>query len=213
VVPVRPHARGAAAAVLTLLLVGVASALGAAPAAAHNYLVSTTPKADATIASAPGEVQLVFNDVVRNTGSAVVVKGPDGRRWESGPAEIIGDKVTQPLEPLGPAGRYEIEYRVVSADGHPVTGTLGFELSAPGPGGAAAAPQAAASGTAAATTTPSHQGHEETTPAAAPAAAGGPADGEGGVMWWLPVVVIAVLAGLGGLAVAVRRKGPISDDD
>ena len=39
------------------------------------------------------------------------------------------------MSPLGPAGAYEIGYRVVSDDGHPVQGKVAFTLTTPGPGG------------------------------------------------------------------------------
>ena len=45
------------------------------------------------------------------------------------------------VSPLGPAGAYEIGYRVVSDDGHPVQGKVAFTLTTPGP--AASAPTAA----------------------------------------------------------------------
>ena len=40
--------------------------------------------------------------------------------------------VTVPLRALGSAGVYTAGYRVVSADGHPVSGSITFTLRAPG---------------------------------------------------------------------------------
>jgi hypothetical protein len=43
--------------------------------------------------------------------------------------------------PLGPAGAYQIGYRVVSADGHPISGSVPFTMTTAGTGsGRAAAP-------------------------------------------------------------------------
>jgi copper resistance protein C len=37
---------------------------------------------------------------------------------------LDGPTVSIDVAPLGPAGRYEIGYRIISADGHPVTGSV-----------------------------------------------------------------------------------------
>lgn len=47
--------------------------------------------------------------------------------------------VTVPLRALGSAGVYTAGYRVVSADGHPVSGSITFTLRAPGTATAPAA--------------------------------------------------------------------------
>ena len=48
--------------------------------------------------------------------------GPDGRHYQAGPLSAADGVVRTAVSPLGPAGRYEIGYRVVSDDGHPVHG-------------------------------------------------------------------------------------------
>ena len=47
--------------------------------------------------------------------------------------------MSAPLRPLGPAGVYTIRYRVTSADGHPVSGSVSFRLTVAGPDAAAPA--------------------------------------------------------------------------
>ena len=48
--------------------------------------------------------------------------GPDGTNYQTGQVSAAGGQVSTAVSPLGPAGRYEIGYRVVSDDGHPVQG-------------------------------------------------------------------------------------------
>jgi copper resistance protein C len=51
------------------------------------------------------------------------------------------------VRPLGPSGTYTVNYRVTSADGHPVSGAWSFRLTAAGtgmPGPSATAPTAPA---------------------------------------------------------------------
>jgi hypothetical protein len=80
----------------------------------------------------------------------LVVLGPDGTsHWEAGGVTISGTRISAPLKPLGPAGKYTIKYNIVSDDGHPVAGTITFNLTVAGPAvskpaGPVAAPAAAA---------------------------------------------------------------------
>ncbi|GHG37015.1 MULTISPECIES: copper resistance CopC family protein [Amycolatopsis] len=126
-----------------LAAAGCAVLLDAPAAAAHSVLVSSSPAADASLATAPAEAVLEFNEPVENRFTELAVLGPDGTsHWEAGPASVVDARVSAPLRPLGPAGAYTIRYRVTSADGHPVSGTVAFRLTVAGPG--AAVPAAAA---------------------------------------------------------------------
>ncbi|GHE83870.1 copper resistance protein [Amycolatopsis deserti] len=116
--------------VVTLLL------LGGAPAAdAHNVLVRSDPAANATLTTAPSAVTLEFNEPVDHGFNEITVTGPDGvSQWAAGPATVAGSRVTTALRPLGPAGAYTVSFRIVSQDGHPVSGSYPFTLAAAGPG-------------------------------------------------------------------------------
>ena len=123
----------AAALVLGGLLGGVVAGLGATPAAAHNALRSTSPTADALPQRTPGEIVLTFDEPAIAMGTQIVVTGPSGP-VQSGAPRLVDTTVTQPLQRGAPAGRYRVEWRVTSADGHPVTGTFGFVSAEPGVG-------------------------------------------------------------------------------
>ncbi|MGW3966138.1 copper resistance CopC family protein [Amycolatopsis sp. NPDC005003] len=126
-VPVRIAAALAAA--------GCTVLLGAPAAAAHSVLVSSSPASGASVAAGPAEAVLEFNEPVENRFTELAVLGPDGTsHWEAGPASVVDARVFAPLHPLGPAGTYTIRYRVTSADGHPVSGTVPFRLAVAGPG-------------------------------------------------------------------------------
>ena len=140
--PARRHATTHwAAGPLAVLLTtfGTYLALPAAPAKAHDRLVRVDPAAGARTERAPAQVQLVFDQAVGRRFATVVVTGPDGADLAAGPARVVDGTVTQPLDPTGPSGAYTVAYRVVSADGHPVTGTSTYTVTA------ADASQAAAS--------------------------------------------------------------------
>ncbi|OUE20281.1 Copper resistance protein C precursor [Clavibacter michiganensis] len=142
---------GAALATAALALVGLGQGGGpdgALPASAHDYLVSSSPAAGSTIDAAPSEVTLTFNDVILDLGapggdaggssaaaggsSIVQVTGPDGQgtHFETGCAVNAGRAVSVPVA-LGGSGEYTVTWRVVSADGHPVSDSIAFTYQAP----------------------------------------------------------------------------------
>lgn len=169
-----------------LALCTVALIAGATPALAHTRLQSSDPADGASLAAAPAQVSLTFNQTMQAEFATITVIGPDGTDYRSGEPTANGQTVTVGVAPLGPAGRYEIGYRVVSEDGHPVPGNIGFTLTAAAATTTAAPP---ASATAAAPST--------TTAAAAPAPESG-----GAPVW--PWIVGAVVLVAGGAFVALR---------
>ncbi|MBF4617713.1 copper resistance protein CopC [Clavibacter sp. VKM Ac-2873] len=174
---------GAALATGAFALAGLAQGSGpdgALSASAHDYLVSSSPAAGSTVDAPPSEVALTFNDVILDLGTAagaggdaatggasgaggssiVQVTGPDaqGTHFETGCAVNSGRTVSVPVA-LGGSGQYTVTWRVVSADGHPVSDSIAFTYQAPdgatpsagtpaGPGCAAAEEGAAGSGAA-----------------------------------------------------------------
>ncbi|HEY0237456.1 MAG TPA: copper resistance CopC family protein, partial [Friedmanniella sp.] len=103
------------------------------------------PADGTSVATAPGQVVLTFEEPPVELGLQVVVTGPDGP-VSSGTARIDGDDVVQDLQAQTPAGRYSVAWRVTSDDGHPVSGTFGFTATAAAtgtsPSAAAATPTA-----------------------------------------------------------------------
>jgi hypothetical protein len=73
----------------------------------------------------------------------MTVVGPDGNLWSQGDTAVKGPTAGVGLRPLGPSGRYTVNYRVTSDDGHVVSGSWSFTVRAAGSG--APGPAAAAS--------------------------------------------------------------------
>ena len=174
----------AALVVGVLVAIALSPAGPAAPAWAHGRLVSMSPADGSTVSVPPTQVVLTFDESIQDIGTAVVVTGPDGSRLDDGPPKIVAGSVTQALHPLGLRGHYAVSCRVVSADGHALTRTLGFDLSTGAVAVATSVP------TAATTATPR---------SAAPARGAG-----------LPVLLASagalVLAGLVGVRIRLRRR-------
>jgi len=128
-------APGAALALGALTLGLVGTVLAAAPASAHDYVVSTTPKTDSTVDAAVPQVDVTFDDVVldpQHDGSTTVLQVTDaaGQHFETSCPAVSGRQISVPAA-LGDAGAYTVTWRIVSADGHPVSGTFGFDYRPP----------------------------------------------------------------------------------
>ncbi len=191
----RPVVRLLTAALTVVATTAAALLLAAAPASAHTRLLSSDPADGSSRDDAPTRVSLLFNESIEAGFATVTVVGPDGNPYQTGPVSTSGGEVAVGVSPLGPAGVYQVGYRVVSDDGHPVQGAVSFTLTTPGPG---AAPPAAPP-------TPAAAAPADPAPAAATAPPAPQSDGAS--TWpWLIGALVAVGAGGAGLAVALRRR-------
>lgn len=121
--------RAVATALLGLVAVaaaGTALVARPAPVEAHAVVVASSPAAGQVVARSPGEVWVQFNETVR--GDALTVLDSTGQRVDEGNAELTaqGDTLRANVRPDLPDGTYVLNYRVVSADGHPVAGSIVF---------------------------------------------------------------------------------------
>ena len=87
-----------------------------------------SPAIGSTVTEAPASIVLTFGEDVKALGSTVVVLDPAGSAVQTGDAVAAGVTLTQPLVPLTLAGDYHVNFRVVSADGHVVTGSEVFRF-------------------------------------------------------------------------------------
>ncbi|MFE0148189.1 copper resistance protein CopC [Nonomuraea sp. NPDC059007] len=121
---------------LTVLLLACAAVGGwIAPARAHNVLVSSDPRADAVLTAAPQRVTLVFDQPVRQGYAQIGLTGPGGEALTAGATVVAKERVSVPLKALTANGAYVVGYRILSSDGHPVTGQVRFTLKLSAPAG------------------------------------------------------------------------------
>lgn len=182
---------GRVAVVLAATLLGLLSL--ASPAAAHSTLISSSPAADAVLPTPPTSVELVFSEDIRDFQPKLAITVGDHDPVEVTPT-VHGARVDADLTGLDlptPAGldpvAWKIGYRVVSADGHPISGLVPFSV------GDGPAPSPPPSGTA---------------PADGTAGAGGtPAEsGWGPWGWVLAAVALAMVAAVAAAGVLLRRR-------
>lgn len=112
-----------------MLLAGALVLAGSPTAAAHTWLIASDPQDGSGLAKGPSRVSATFNEDLQPAFAAMTVVGPDGSLWQTGDPEVRGPVASVGLRPLGPAGRYTVNYRVTAADGHVVSGSWSFTLT------------------------------------------------------------------------------------
>ncbi|TMQ96190.1 copper resistance protein CopC [Actinomadura soli] len=169
-------------------------AMSAAPASAHTALTAANPKKGSSIA-APSQIVLTYSETVRLP--RVVLTDASGKEHQAGTPKAVDNKVTQPVGGALPNGKYTVGWRVVSVDGHPVSGSYKFTVEG-SPSGSTALPDAASSQAAAPAPSPS------------PSNAASSEDSSGGLSGWLWIGLIALVVAAAGGAVAWFRRSPTS---
>ncbi len=114
-------------------------ALAAVPAAAsaHATLETTSPARGAVLQAAPRQVVFSYSEAVEGKFGAVRVFDASAERVDDNRVEHPGGdaaKLSVGLKPGLPDGTYTATYRVISADGHPVSGGLVFSVGKAGAG-------------------------------------------------------------------------------
>lgn len=125
----------ALAAGLLVVLGAFAVTLGTAgPAAAHATLVSTSPAEGEVLADAPEQITLAFSEPVSLAADGVAVFDAKGAPVDASATSRDEQVVAEFDDPGALAdGTYVVTWRVISADGHPVAGSLTFSIGAPSP--------------------------------------------------------------------------------
>lgn len=114
-----------------LLVAAVASFALASQALAHAHLKSAVPIADGTIKQAPSELDLTFTEGLNLKFSGVTVSGPNKAVVKTGKAMLMNGDTTLmiPVTDKLTAGKYTVEWHVLSTDGHKTDGTYSFTVA------------------------------------------------------------------------------------
>jgi copper transport protein len=111
-------------------LLAICSIAATAPAFAHSELTSSAPASGAKFDAPPAAIELVFNERVQITALRLFREGGAEVALPRPRAAESVTRLTTPLPPL-PAGSYRADWRIISADGHPVGGVIRFSVAAP----------------------------------------------------------------------------------
>lgn len=108
--------------------------LSCTPVLAHARLLQTDPANGARLSQPPEQVRLSFDEPIEAEFTPVKVSDQQGNRVDRDDARVDPNDarvLTADLEEL-PEGTYTVEWRVTSADTHPVNGTYRFTVTGTG---------------------------------------------------------------------------------
>ncbi len=101
----------------------------ATEAFAHAALVSVEPRDGSVLTEAPKRIELRFNESV--TAGAINLIDARGKLRSDATVEARAESVTVTPPAALPQGTSIVSYRVISEDGHPVTGSVTFTVGEP----------------------------------------------------------------------------------
>ncbi|SNU01088.1 hypothetical protein SAMN06298212_10690 [Ruaniaceae bacterium KH17] len=174
---------------LCALVLSVGIAL---PAAAHDQLIASNIEDGSVLTEAPTQIELEYSAEIMDATPAIAILDESGSTVHEVTPAVDGRFVRAPFPEL-PDGAYQLNWSVVSSDGHRIEGTIAFELEV------STEP-----------TTPEPTTTEPTTPEPAteettsePTAA--PEPGEGSTLQ-RAIVGVAGIAAVGAIAVLLVRR-------
>lgn len=183
------------------LAAALLTVLPALPAAAHNYVVSSTPAEGETLTAVPEFFVVTTNDALldltgEGAGFVMQVTDESGLYYGDGCVSVQGASMAM-AGALGVAGDYTLTFQAISGDGHTISDELSFRYE-PAEGsvastGVASAPDCGGAETVDATSDPQ-------------AGAASTAADETGTVLGIVAGIIASLAVLGAIVLVVARR-------
>src|ERR1700710_2336333 len=115
------------------LIAGLATLLSvlcfATGVSAHASLVAADPGDGIVLAAAPKIIQLQFNEAV--TPAVIRLIDAEGKTRDDATVRVIDQTIVITPPANLPHGTQVVSYRVISQDGHPVSGSLVFSIGVP----------------------------------------------------------------------------------
>lgn len=115
-------------------------ALTSANVAQAATLISSSPAAGSTVATAPTQVTITADGALAEMGSSLVVTGPDGSRVDDGSLQISDTTALVGIKSLTKTGQYTATYQLIFVDGQNLNGSYTFTLTSASSSPASATP-------------------------------------------------------------------------
>ena len=109
--------------------------LGSLPVAqAHVTVIKTVPQYQSTIKELPSQITITFSSPLvvlsSKNPNTITVLNPNRKSVTLQDATVDGAVISVPIDTSNPlTGAYTVRYRVVSTDGHGVSGSYNFAVS------------------------------------------------------------------------------------
>ncbi|MBE0338013.1 copper resistance protein CopC [Paenibacillus sp. 28ISP30-2] len=98
---------------------------------AHAFIVESSPTENQVLDKPPSQVKITFNENLQSAFMSMKVTDETGKRVDTGKARLNPeheDTMEIKLIPGMKSGIYTVNWRALSADGHPVNGVIPFQV-------------------------------------------------------------------------------------
>ncbi|MCC3378957.1 copper resistance CopC/CopD family protein [Paenibacillus farraposensis] len=98
---------------------------------AHAFIVKSSPAENQVLDKSPSQVTITFNEDLQSAFMSIKVTDETGKRVDTGKAQLTpehNDTMEIQLVPGMKHGIYTVNWRALSADGHPVSGVIPFQV-------------------------------------------------------------------------------------
>ncbi|WP_068504007.1 copper resistance CopC/CopD family protein [Paenibacillus kribbensis] len=98
---------------------------------AHAFVIESSPTENQVLDKSPSQVSITFNEDLQSAFMSIKVTDEAGKRVDTGKAQLNPEhKATMEIKliPGMKAGIYTVNWRALSADGHPINGVIPFQV-------------------------------------------------------------------------------------
>ncbi|MFC4802035.1 copper resistance CopC/CopD family protein [Neobacillus sp. GCM10023253] len=98
---------------------------------AHAYIVKSNPSENEVLKQSPQIVSIQFDETIQPINNSIQVFDKEGKRVDQKDGRINAKNSTIlecGLKQNLPNGTYSIQWKIVSSDGHPIQGTISFQI-------------------------------------------------------------------------------------
>ncbi|MEC0237957.1 copper resistance protein CopC [Paenibacillus kribbensis] len=98
---------------------------------AHAFVIESSPTENQILDKPPSQVSITFNEDLQSAFMSIKVTDETGKRADTGKAQLNPEhKATMEIKliPGMKAGIYTVNWRALSADGHPINGVIPFQV-------------------------------------------------------------------------------------
>ncbi|WP_225999967.1 copper resistance CopC/CopD family protein [Paenibacillus sp. BJ-4] len=98
---------------------------------AHAFVVESSPTENQVLDKSPSQVSITFNEDLQSAFMSIKVTDETGKRVDTGKAQLNPEhKATMEIKLIQgmKGGIYTVNWRALSADGHPINGVIPFQV-------------------------------------------------------------------------------------
>lgn len=113
-----------------LMLFTVLAMISVKPAYAHAKLIKSDPPRRAVLSNSPEKIQLWFNEEIEGSFASISVFDANKKLITEAKPELVEDDLKSLVLALPemPGGRYTVEFRIMSVDGHVAESDFNFTV-------------------------------------------------------------------------------------